>query len=85
MWSARALLLLGIVATTGSAAGLVVVVVVLFDHSAHPPHVDADLLLGVLGLILGFAALGESLNLLLVGIARRKVELQEASGAGSRP
>jgi hypothetical protein len=74
MRSARALVLLGSVATVVSALVLVGVIVVLFDHSAHPPHPDADLVLGVLGVILGFAMLGGSLNLLLAGISRKKAE-----------
>jgi len=35
--------------------------------------------IGLVGLILGFVALGESINLLLTGAARRRMLLREAS------
>jgi hypothetical protein len=72
MSSARALIVMGSVATAESAVGLVAVVIVLFAHGTHPPHVDADLLLGVVGFFLALAALGGSIDLLLLGRARAK-------------
>jgi hypothetical protein len=78
--SRHALLLLGIGATVVSGLGLVVAIVVLFDHSMHPPHVDEDLLLGLIGLIGALGALGGSVNLLLAGVARRRLDSDGSQG-----
>jgi hypothetical protein len=71
MRSARALILLGSIATALSVLAFIVLLAVLLEHSLHPPHADADLVLGLVGLVVCMAALGASLNVLLTGIARR--------------
>ena len=72
MSQARALTVLGGILTVVSAVGLVAAIIVLFEHGTHPPHVDADLVLGIVGFFLALPALGGGIALLLAGRAREK-------------